>query len=120
MPGGPAAALQGWGPQAKRLSVLPLGEAGLAASRGHSGGLRAPPLPPGVVESAALVVWLRRQISQKAFLFTDARQVLEAAGARPLLIVGFFQVPAAGGGVGRPGVTPRPFPSFPTGWFPRG
>ncbi|KAF6272446.1 protein disulfide isomerase like, testis expressed [Rhinolophus ferrumequinum] len=45
----------------------------------------------GVVESAALVVWLRRQISQKAFLFTDIQQVVEFVKARPLVIVGFFQ-----------------------------
>lgn len=49
-------------------------------------------LSPGVVESAALVVWLRRQISQKAFLFTDIQQVVEFVKGRPLVIVGFFQV----------------------------
>uniref|UniRef100_A0A3Q2LUJ9 Protein disulfide-isomerase-like protein of the testis n=1 Tax=Equus caballus TaxID=9796 RepID=A0A3Q2LUJ9_HORSE len=45
----------------------------------------------GVVESTALVVWLRRQISQKAFLFTDTQQVVEFVKSRPLVIVGFFQ-----------------------------
>ncbi|XP_024416072.2 protein disulfide-isomerase-like protein of the testis [Desmodus rotundus] len=45
----------------------------------------------GVIESAALVVWLRRQISQKAFLFTDTQQVVEFVKARPLVIIGFFQ-----------------------------
>ncbi|XP_019505365.1 PREDICTED: protein disulfide-isomerase-like protein of the testis, partial [Hipposideros armiger] len=45
----------------------------------------------GVVESAALVVWLRRQISQKAFLFTDTQRVVEFVKARPLVIIGFFQ-----------------------------
>ncbi|XP_016078161.1 PREDICTED: protein disulfide-isomerase-like protein of the testis [Miniopterus natalensis] len=45
----------------------------------------------GVVESAALVVWLRRQISDKAFLFTDTQQVVEFVKARPLVIIGFFQ-----------------------------
>ncbi|CAK6445080.1 unnamed protein product [Pipistrellus nathusii] len=45
----------------------------------------------GVVESAALVVWLRRQISEKVFLFTDIHQVAEFVKARPLVIIGFFQ-----------------------------
>ncbi|EAW50316.1 protein disulfide isomerase like, testis expressed [Homo sapiens] len=45
----------------------------------------------GVVESAALVVWLRRQISQKAFLFNSSEQVAEFVISRPLVIVGFFQ-----------------------------
>nr|XP_035123011.2 protein disulfide-isomerase-like protein of the testis [Callithrix jacchus] len=45
----------------------------------------------GVVESTALVVWLRRQISQKAFLFNSSQQVAEFVTARPLIIVGFFQ-----------------------------
>ncbi|KAL0617677.1 Protein disulfide-isomerase-like protein of the testis [Plecturocebus cupreus] len=45
----------------------------------------------GVVESTALVVWLRRQISQKAFLFNSSQQVAEFVTARPLVIVGFFQ-----------------------------
>ncbi|ELK13580.1 Protein disulfide-isomerase-like protein of the testis [Pteropus alecto] len=45
----------------------------------------------GVVESAALVVWLRRQISQKAFLFTDTQQVTDFVKSRPLVIIGFFQ-----------------------------
>nr|XP_044603423.1 LOW QUALITY PROTEIN: protein disulfide-isomerase-like protein of the testis [Equus asinus] len=45
----------------------------------------------GVVESTALVVWLRRQISQKAFLFTDTQQVVEFVKSRPLVIIGFFQ-----------------------------
>lgn len=58
-------------------------------------------LSSGVVESAALVVWLRRQISQKAFLFTDIQQVVEFVRARPLVVVGFFQVPRSrGGGLG--------------------
>ncbi|XP_066239781.1 protein disulfide-isomerase-like protein of the testis [Saccopteryx leptura] len=48
-------------------------------------------MPRGVVEAAALVVWLRRQISGKAFLFTDAQQVVEFVKARPLVIIGFFQ-----------------------------
>lgn len=57
--------------------------------------MRRPPfycLSSGVVESAALVVWLRRQISQKAFLFTDTQQVTEFVRSRPLVIIGFFQV----------------------------
>ncbi|XP_017505664.3 protein disulfide-isomerase-like protein of the testis [Manis javanica] len=45
----------------------------------------------GVVESTALVVWLRRQISQKAFLFTNTQQVVELVKSRPLVIIGFFQ-----------------------------
>ncbi|XP_036772933.2 protein disulfide-isomerase-like protein of the testis [Manis pentadactyla] len=45
----------------------------------------------GVVESTALVVWLRRQISQKAFLFTNTQQVVEFVKSRPLVIIGFFQ-----------------------------
>ncbi|XP_054310149.2 protein disulfide-isomerase-like protein of the testis isoform X2 [Pongo pygmaeus] len=45
----------------------------------------------GVVESTALVVWLRRQISQKAFLFNSSEQVAEFVISRPLVIVGFFQ-----------------------------
>ncbi|GAB5583020.1 protein disulfide-isomerase-like protein of the testis isoform X2 [Prionailurus iriomotensis] len=45
----------------------------------------------GVVESTALVVWLRRQISQKAFLFNNTQQVLEFVKSRPLVIIGFFQ-----------------------------
>ncbi|KAM9584206.1 protein disulfide-isomerase-like protein of the testis [Trichechus inunguis] len=45
----------------------------------------------GVVESAALVVWLRRQISKKAFLFNNSQQVVEFVRSRPLVIVGFFQ-----------------------------
>ncbi|XP_007985340.3 protein disulfide-isomerase-like protein of the testis [Chlorocebus sabaeus] len=45
----------------------------------------------GVVESTALVVWLRRQISQKAFLFNSSQQVAEFVTSRPLVIVGFFQ-----------------------------
>lgn len=53
---------------------------------------------PGVIESAALVVWLRRQISLKAFLFTDTRQVVEFVKARPLVIIGFFQVLSSRGG----------------------
>ncbi|XP_037669738.1 protein disulfide-isomerase-like protein of the testis [Choloepus didactylus] len=45
----------------------------------------------GVVESTALLVWLRRQISQKAFLFTNAKQMVETVKSRPLIIIGFFQ-----------------------------
>ncbi|XP_076997843.1 protein disulfide-isomerase-like protein of the testis isoform X2 [Tamandua tetradactyla] len=45
----------------------------------------------GVVESTALVVWLRRQISQKAFLFANTKQMVEAVESRPLIIIGFFQ-----------------------------
>ncbi|KAF6126334.1 protein disulfide isomerase like, testis expressed [Phyllostomus discolor] len=52
----------------------------------------------GVIESAALVVWLRRQISQKAFLFTDTQQVVEFVKARPLVIIGFFEVLSSRGG----------------------
>ncbi|XP_049760662.1 protein disulfide-isomerase-like protein of the testis [Elephas maximus indicus] len=45
----------------------------------------------GVVESTALVVWLRRQISKKAFLFNNSEQVVEFVRSRPLVIIGFFQ-----------------------------
>ncbi|XP_006177349.2 protein disulfide-isomerase-like protein of the testis [Camelus ferus] len=45
----------------------------------------------GVVESTALVVWLRRQISQKAFLFTDTNEIAKFVNSRPLVIIGFFQ-----------------------------
>ncbi|XP_005391183.1 PREDICTED: protein disulfide-isomerase-like protein of the testis [Chinchilla lanigera] len=45
----------------------------------------------GVVESAALVVWLRRQISQKAFLFNESRQLVDFVNSRPVVIIGFFQ-----------------------------
>lgn len=45
----------------------------------------------GVVESAALVVWLRRQISQKAVLCNNTQQVMEFVNSRPLTIMGFFQ-----------------------------
>ncbi|XP_029804177.1 protein disulfide-isomerase-like protein of the testis isoform X2 [Suricata suricatta] len=45
----------------------------------------------GVVESTALVVWLRRQISQKAFLFNNTQEVLDFVKSRPLVIIGFFQ-----------------------------
>uniref|UniRef100_A0A8D1MYU9 Protein disulfide-isomerase-like protein of the testis n=1 Tax=Sus scrofa TaxID=9823 RepID=A0A8D1MYU9_PIG len=45
----------------------------------------------GVVESTALVVWLRRQISQKAFLFNNTGDILEFVNSRPLVIMGFFQ-----------------------------
>uniref|UniRef100_A0A8C6QCT3 Protein disulfide-isomerase-like protein of the testis n=1 Tax=Nannospalax galili TaxID=1026970 RepID=A0A8C6QCT3_NANGA len=45
----------------------------------------------GVVESAALVVWLRRQISQKAFLFNNGEELSYFVKSRPLVIVGFFQ-----------------------------
>ncbi|XP_059980699.1 protein disulfide-isomerase-like protein of the testis [Lagenorhynchus albirostris] len=45
----------------------------------------------GVVESTALVVWLRRQISQKAFLFSDTSEIAEFVNSRPLVIIGFFQ-----------------------------
>ncbi|MXQ90029.1 hypothetical protein E5288_WYG013915 [Bos mutus] len=49
------------------------------------------PLSPGVVESTALVVWLRRQISQKAFLFSNSNEIAEFVNSRPLVIIGFFQ-----------------------------
>ncbi|XP_057551713.1 protein disulfide-isomerase-like protein of the testis [Hippopotamus amphibius kiboko] len=45
----------------------------------------------GVVESTALVVWLRRQISQKAFLFSDTNEIAAFVNSRPLVIIGFFQ-----------------------------
>ncbi|XP_063082650.1 protein disulfide-isomerase-like protein of the testis isoform X2 [Cavia porcellus] len=45
----------------------------------------------GVVESAALVVWLRRQISQKAFVFNDSQEVANFVKSRPVVIIGFFQ-----------------------------
>ncbi|XP_004691791.1 PREDICTED: protein disulfide-isomerase-like protein of the testis [Condylura cristata] len=45
----------------------------------------------GVVESTALVVWLRRQISRKAFLFNNTQQVKDFVKSRPLVIIGFFQ-----------------------------
>ncbi|XP_006876023.1 PREDICTED: protein disulfide-isomerase-like protein of the testis [Chrysochloris asiatica] len=45
----------------------------------------------GVVESTALVVWLRRQISKKAFLFNNTQQVVDFVKSRPLVIIGFFQ-----------------------------
>ncbi|XP_054992778.1 protein disulfide-isomerase-like protein of the testis [Sorex araneus] len=45
----------------------------------------------GVVESAALVVWLRRQIRQKVFLFTDMQEAVIFVNSRPLVIMGFFQ-----------------------------
>nr|XP_005323968.2 protein disulfide-isomerase-like protein of the testis [Ictidomys tridecemlineatus] len=45
----------------------------------------------GVVESTALVVWLRRQISQKAFLFNTSSDLADFVTIRPLVIVGFFQ-----------------------------
>ncbi|XP_007516651.1 protein disulfide-isomerase-like protein of the testis isoform X2 [Erinaceus europaeus] len=45
----------------------------------------------GVVESAALVVWLRRQISQKVFLFNESQQLVDFVRSRPLAIIGFFQ-----------------------------
>ncbi|KAM9211064.1 protein disulfide-isomerase-like protein of the testis [Dugong dugon] len=55
-------------------------------------GKRSEPIScEGVVESAALVVWLRRQISKKAFLFNNSQQVVEFVRSRPLVIVGFFQ-----------------------------
>jgi hypothetical protein len=53
---------------------------------------------PGVVESTALVVWLRRQISQKAFLFNNTQQVADFVKSRPLVIIGFFQVLGSRGG----------------------
>nr|XP_039334414.1 protein disulfide-isomerase-like protein of the testis isoform X2 [Saimiri boliviensis boliviensis] len=55
------------------------------------GNRSAPISCKGVVESTALVVWLRRQISQKAFLFNNSQQVAEFVTARPLVIIGFFQ-----------------------------
>ncbi|XP_069342946.1 protein disulfide-isomerase-like protein of the testis isoform X2 [Eulemur rufifrons] len=45
----------------------------------------------GVVESTALVVWLRRQISQKAFLFNNSMEVANFVKSRHLAIIGFFQ-----------------------------
>nr|XP_012591539.1 protein disulfide-isomerase-like protein of the testis [Microcebus murinus] len=45
----------------------------------------------GVVESTALVVWLRRQISQKAFLFNNSMEVANFVKSRHLVIIGFFQ-----------------------------
>ncbi|XP_062036449.1 protein disulfide-isomerase-like protein of the testis [Lepus europaeus] len=45
----------------------------------------------GVAESTALVVWLRRQISQKAFLFNNSQQVADFVSSRPLVIIGFFE-----------------------------
>ncbi|KAM6155691.1 protein disulfide-isomerase-like protein of the testis [Rhynchocyon petersi] len=45
----------------------------------------------GVVESTALVVWLRRQISKKAFLFNNPQEVVDFVKSRPLVIIGFFQ-----------------------------
>uniref|UniRef100_A0A8C5KT11 Protein disulfide-isomerase-like protein of the testis n=1 Tax=Jaculus jaculus TaxID=51337 RepID=A0A8C5KT11_JACJA len=45
----------------------------------------------GVVESAALVVWLRRQISGKAFLFNNSQELADCVKSRPLVIIGFFQ-----------------------------
>uniref|UniRef100_A0A8C9AC62 Protein disulfide-isomerase-like protein of the testis n=1 Tax=Prolemur simus TaxID=1328070 RepID=A0A8C9AC62_PROSS len=45
----------------------------------------------GVVESTALVVWLRRQISQKAFLFNNSMEVADFVKSRHLAIIGFFQ-----------------------------
>uniref|UniRef100_A0A8D2DXG1 Protein disulfide-isomerase-like protein of the testis n=1 Tax=Sciurus vulgaris TaxID=55149 RepID=A0A8D2DXG1_SCIVU len=45
----------------------------------------------GVVESTALVVWLRRQISQRAFLFNTSSDLADFVSIRPLVIVGFFQ-----------------------------
>ncbi|XP_006892771.1 PREDICTED: protein disulfide-isomerase-like protein of the testis [Elephantulus edwardii] len=44
-----------------------------------------------VVESTALVVWLRRQISKKAFLFNNPQEIVEFINSRPLVIIGFFQ-----------------------------
>ncbi|XP_021508679.1 protein disulfide-isomerase-like protein of the testis [Meriones unguiculatus] len=44
-----------------------------------------------VVESTALVVWLRRQISKKALLFNNSEEVAAFVNSRPLVIVGFFQ-----------------------------
>ncbi|OBS60190.1 hypothetical protein A6R68_08670, partial [Neotoma lepida] len=44
-----------------------------------------------VVESAALIVWLRRQILHKAPLFNNTEEVAEFVKSRPLVIVGFFQ-----------------------------
>ncbi|XP_034339982.1 protein disulfide-isomerase-like protein of the testis isoform X2 [Arvicanthis niloticus] len=44
-----------------------------------------------VVESTALVVWLRRQISKKALLFNNSDEVAAFVKSRPLVIVGFFQ-----------------------------
>ncbi|XP_021023382.1 protein disulfide-isomerase-like protein of the testis isoform X2 [Mus caroli] len=44
-----------------------------------------------VVESTALVVWLRRQISKKALLFNNSEEVADFVKSRPLVIVAFFQ-----------------------------
>lgn len=51
-----------------------------------------------MVESTALVVWLRRQISKKAFLFNNSDEVADFVKSRPLVIVGFFQVVGWRGG----------------------
>ncbi|GAB1292606.1 Protein disulfide-isomerase-like protein of the testis [Apodemus speciosus] len=44
-----------------------------------------------VVESTALVVWLRRQISKKALLFNNSDEVADFVKSKPVVIVGFFQ-----------------------------
>ncbi|KAL1774153.1 disulfide-isomerase of the testis [Sigmodon hispidus] len=44
-----------------------------------------------VVESTALVVWLRRQILHKTRLFNNSEEVADFVKSRPLVIVGFFQ-----------------------------
>ncbi|XP_059124026.1 protein disulfide-isomerase-like protein of the testis isoform X2 [Peromyscus eremicus] len=44
-----------------------------------------------VVESTALVVWLRRQILHKAPLFNNTEEVADFVKSRPLVIIGFFQ-----------------------------
>lgn len=45
-----------------------------------------------VVESTALVVWLRRQVLHKAPLFNNSDEVADFVKYKPLVIVGFFQV----------------------------
>lgn len=86
--------LQGVGPQDEKLPHVKLGKDRpcYTVQEKTSVGSISLSLSPGVVESAALVVWLRRQISDKAFLFTDTQQVVEFVKARPLVIIGFFQV----------------------------
>ncbi|ERE80013.1 protein disulfide-isomerase-like protein of the testis isoform X2 [Cricetulus griseus] len=44
-----------------------------------------------VVESTALVVWLRRQVLHKAPLFNNSDEVADFVKYKPLVIVGFFQ-----------------------------
>ncbi|XP_012968159.1 protein disulfide-isomerase-like protein of the testis [Mesocricetus auratus] len=44
-----------------------------------------------VVESTALVVWLRRQVLHKTRLFNNSEEVANFVKSRPLVIIGFFQ-----------------------------